>query len=243
MIAAVALVADQLVVRMAAVARRALRRVGIVREHPFAVAARLQQHQLRRVGEALQEGVVDAVAGDQLVQQRHEERAVGAGLDRDPFVGDRRVAGAHRVDRDEAAAPALELRDRDLQRIRVVVLGGADHHEQLGAVEVRPAELPEAAADRVDHAGGHVHRAEAAVGRVVRRAEIAREQAGQGLHLVAAGEERELLRVGGADSPQAVLEDLEGTLPRDRLELAGAALAARLAQQRLARAAPATPAS
>ena len=121
------------------------------------------------------------------------------GLDRDPFVGDRRVAGAHRVDRDEAAAPALELRDRDLQRIRVVVFGGADHHEQLRALEVRPAELPEAAADRVDHAGGHVHRAEAAVRRVVRRAEVAREQAGQRLHLVAAGEERELLRVGGAD--------------------------------------------
>ena len=170
---------------------------------------------------------------DQLVQQRHEERAVGARLDRDPLVGDRRVAGAHRVDRDEAAARALELRDRDLQRVRVMVLGGADHHEQLGALEVRPAEFPEAAADRVDHAGGHVHRAEAAVRRVVRRAELAREQAGQRLHLVAAGEERELLRVGGADPRQPLVEDREGTLPRDRLELAGAALAARLAQQRL----------
>jgi hypothetical protein len=134
------------------------------------------------------------------VQQRHEQRAVGAGADRDPFVGDGGIAGAHRVDRDEAAARALELAQRDLHRVAVVVLGGADHHEQLGAVQVRAAEFPEAAADRVDHAGGHVDRAEAAVRRVVRRAELAREQAGERLHLVAAGEQRELLRVGRADA-------------------------------------------
>ena len=217
---------------MAPVARRPLRRIGVVGEHALAVAAGLEQHQLRRVGEALEEGVVDAVARDQHVQERHQERAIGARLDRDPLVGDRRVAGAHRVDRDEAAALALELRDRDLERIRVMVLGRADHHEQLRPLEVRPAELPEAAADRVDHAGGHVHRAEAAVRRVVRRAEVAREQARQRLHLVAAGEERELLRVGGADPAQALLEDREGALPRDRLELAGAALAPGLPQQR-----------
>jgi hypothetical protein len=88
----------------------------------------------------------------------------------------------------------------------VVVLGGADHHEELGAVQVGPAELPEAAADGVDHAGGHVHRAEAAVRRVVGRAELAREQAGQRLHLVAPGEQRELLRVGGAQVAQALLQ-------------------------------------
>ena len=82
----------------------------------------------------------------------------------------------------------------------MMVLGGADHHEELRALEVGPAELPERAADRVDHAGGHVDRAEAAVRRVVGRAELAREQPGQRLHLVAAGEERELLRIGRADS-------------------------------------------
>ena len=136
------------------------------------------------------------------------------GLDRDPLVGNRRITGAHRVDRDEAAAIALELADRDLHRVAVVVFGGADHHEQLGAVQVGAAELPEAAADGVDHAGGHVDRAEAAVRRVVGRAELAREQAGQRLHLVAAGEQRELLRVGGADLGQALGQDLEGAAPR-----------------------------
>ena len=113
------------------------------------------------------------------MDQREQQRAVGAGADRDPLVGDRGVAGAHRIDRDEAPARALELRDRDLERVGVMVLGGADHHEELRAVEVGPAELPERAADGVDHPRGHVHRAEAAVGGVVGRAELAREQARQ----------------------------------------------------------------
>ena len=223
-------VPDELVVRLAPVAARPGGRV----EHERAlVRAGLEVHELRRVGEALEECVVDAVGADQLVQQRHEQRAVGAGLDRNPLVGDRRVAGAHRIDRDEAPAAALELAERDLERVGVMVLGGADHHEQPGAVEVRPAELPERAADRVDHARGHVDRAEAAVRRVVRGAELAREHPGQRLHLVAAGEERELLRVGGADAREPLVQDLVGALPADRLELARAALGARLAQQRL----------
>ena len=44
-----------------------------------------------------------------LVDHRQQEGAVGAGADRHPFVGDRREAGAHRVDRDEPPAVALEL--------------------------------------------------------------------------------------------------------------------------------------
>jgi hypothetical protein len=115
----------------------------------------------------------------------------------------------------------------------MVVLRRADHDEQLGAVEVRPAEFPERAADGVDHAGGHVHRTEAAVRRVIRRAELAREHAGQRLHLVAAGEQGELLRVGGADLPQAFGQRGEGLLPLDFLELAGAALGPGLALERL----------
>ena len=223
-------VPHQLVVRVAAVARRACGRIE--GEQALALAV-LQHHQLRRVGVALQEGPVDQIGRDQLVQQRHEQGAVGARLDRDPLVGDRRVAGAHRVDRDEATARALELAQRDLHRVAVVVLGGADHHEQPGVVEVGAAELPERAADRVDHPGSHVHRAEAAVRRVVGRAELTREQAGERLHLVAAGEQRELLRVGGSDLLQALGQHLEREVPADRLELAGAAFAALLAQQRL----------
>ncbi len=167
------------------------------------------------------------------MDHRQQEGTVGAGADGHPLVGDRRIAGAHRVDRDEAPAVALELADGDLQRVAVVVLGGADHHEQLGAVEVGPAELPERAADGVDHAGGHVHRTEAAVRGVVRRAELAREQARQRLHLVAPGEERKLLRIGGADAAQAFGEGGEGLLPLDLLEIAGAALGALAPLERL----------
>ncbi len=200
------------------------------------VAGLVGVDQLAGIGVAHQEVAVVQPGQDQLVDQRQQQRAVGAGADRHPLVGDRRVAGAHRVDRDEAAAVALELGDRDLQRVGVVVLGGADHHEQLGAIEVGAAELPERAADRVDHARGHVDRAEAAMRGVVGRAELAREHAGQRLHLVAPGEQRELLRVGGADLGQALGQGRERLFPRDRLELGAAALGAGLAPQRLGQA-------
>ena len=68
---------------------------------------------------------------------------------------------------------------------------------------------------------------------VVGRAELAREQAGKGLHLVASGEEGELLGVGGTKMRQPLLENVEGLVPRDRLELASTTLAAGLAPQRL----------
>ena len=203
---------------------------------PNSSACFVEIHQLAGVGVAHQEIAVVQAERDDLVDQRQQQRAVGAGTDRHPFVGDGRVAGAHRVDRNEATAVALEFGQRDLHRIGVMILGGADHDEQLGAIEVGAAEFPERAADGVDHAGGHVHRAEAAVRRIVGRAELAREQAGQRLHLVASGEQRKFLRIGGADLAQALAEDGERLFPADRLELARAALGARLAAQRLGQA-------
>ena len=202
-------------------------------EHPELVAFRVEVHELPAVRVADQEVAVVEPEGDDLVDQREQQRAVGAGADRHPLVGDRRVAGAHRIDRDEPPAVALELRDRDLQRVRVMVLGGADHHEQLRPVEVGAAELPERPADRVDHPGRHVDRAEPAVRRVVGRAELAREEPGQRLHLVAAGEERELLRVGRADAAEALFEHPERLVPAHLDELAGAAFGAGLAHERL----------
>src|SRR4029077_19009402 len=79
----------------------------------------------------------------------------------------------------------------------------------------------------------HVDRAEAAVRRVIGRAELAREESRQRLHLVAAGEERELLRVRRADLPETLFEYAVGAFPADRLECAVAAVGALLAQQRL----------
>ncbi|KGD38802.1 hypothetical protein DO70_6472 [Burkholderia pseudomallei] len=189
--------------------------------------------QLGRVRVARDEVAVVAAGLDQLANHRHEQRAVGAGADRYPFVGDCRVAGADRVDRDEPSARALEFRDRDLQRIRMMILGGADHEEQLRAIEIGAAEFPERAADRIDHAGRHVRRAKAAVRRVIRRAVLLREQAGERLHLVAAGEEREALRIRRAQMREPLFEHGERDVPRYRLELRAAALGARLAHQRL----------
>ncbi|MCY1365419.1 hypothetical protein D9M69_522640 [compost metagenome] len=69
--------------------------------------------------------------------------------------------------------------------------------------------------------------------RVVGGAELARKQAGQGLHLVAPGEQGELFGVGGADLLQPLLQHREGGFPLDLDKLAVAAFAAGLAQQRL----------
>ena len=69
--------------------------------------------------------------------------------------------------------------------------------------------------------------------RVVGGAELAREQAGQGGHLIASGEQRESFGIGRANLLQAFCQQLKGALPRDRLKLTGAALAAGRAQQRL----------
>ncbi|MBV6477134.1 MAG: hypothetical protein MOGDAGHF_02816 [Rhodocyclaceae bacterium] len=222
-------VPPQLVLRIEAALL--LRHLG-AQEHAELVALLVEVHQLAGVGVAHQEVAVVEALGDDLVDDRQQQCAVGARADRHPLVGDGRVAGAHRVDRDEAAAVALEFRQRDLHRVGVVVLRRADHDEELGAVEVRPAELPEGAADGIDHAGGHVHRAEAAVRRVIGRAELAREEAGQRLHLISAREQGEFLGVVGADLRQALGQDREGLLPGDRLERAFAAFTARLAQQR-----------
>ena len=193
-------------------------------EHAEFVMLVVEIHQLAGVGVAHQKIAVVQTERDDLVDQREQQRAVGAGTYAHPFVGDRRVAGAYRVDGNEAAALALEFRDRDLHRIGVMVFGRADHHEQLGALQIRPAEFPERTADGVDHSGGHVHRTEAAVSGIVGRAELARKQSGQRLHLVAPGEQREFLRIGGAYLSQPLGENIESLFPADLLEFAGTAV-------------------
>ena len=54
---------------------------------------------------------------EQHVHQRQREQAIGARAHRQPFVGDGRVAGAHRIDRHELRAVALQLVEADLDRI------------------------------------------------------------------------------------------------------------------------------
>ena len=176
--------------------------VGVAGDQPVIGVARCVDHQPGGVGPADQVVEVDPPGVQELVDQAHDEEPVGAGADADPFVGNGRVAGADRVDRDDLRTALLELRHAELQGIAVVVLGDAEDQEVAGVLEIRLAELPEAAADAVEAAGRHVDRAEPAMRGVVAGAELAGPEAGETLALVAAGEEGELPRIGLADLAQ-----------------------------------------
>ena len=175
-------------------------------------------HQEARVGVAAQVVEIDLAGAEQLVDQGQDEEPVGAGRDADPFVGDGVVARADRVHAHDLAAIGLELADADLDRVTVVVFGHAEQHEELGAVPVGLAEFPEGTAHGVDPAGGHVDRAEAAVGRVVGRAESLAPEAGEALRLVAAGEKSQLFRGCIADRLEPADGDLERLVPGDFFE-------------------------
>src|SRR5690606_25497750 len=122
-------------------------------------------------------------------------------------------------------AVLLHLAEAQLDRVAVVILGHAPQHQVPTALPVRFAELPEAAADAVQPAGRHVHRAEAAMRGVDQRAELLRPPAGQRLALVATGEEGQLVRIALADPTQPVGGELHRLVPLDLDKLATAALA------------------
>src|SRR6266403_2408766 len=166
------------------------------------------------------------------MDQRQHEQPVGAWPDPDPFVGDRRIAGAHRIYRDEFGAAPAQARQCQLDRVGIMVLGNAEHQEEAGALPIRLAEFPEAAAQRVHAGRGHVDRAETAMRGEVRGAELGRPEPGQRLALVAPGKEGELPRIVGADSPEPAECRLDRLVPLDLAELARATLAD--AEQRLA---------
>ena len=131
---------------------------------------------------------------------------------------------------DDLRAARLQFAEAELDRIRIVILGDAPQHQVFRQRPVRLAEFPEAAAERVHAGRGHVDRAETAVRGVVDRAELLRPPAGQRLRLVAAGEERELVRIALADVAEPFGRERERFVPFDLAEFAGAALAD--AQQR-----------
>ncbi len=58
------------------------------------------------VGVAAQVIDIDPVGFQQLVDEREHEEAVGARPDADPLIGDGRIAGPHRIDRDVFGAAA-----------------------------------------------------------------------------------------------------------------------------------------
>ena len=188
-------------------------------------SARRIDHQPAGIGVAHQVVDIDFTGTQQFMDQRHDEQAVGARPDSDPFVGDCRIAGAHRVDADELGAARLQFADAGLDRVGIVILGDAEHQEIFGPIPVRFAELPERSADGVEPGCRHVDRAEAAMGRIIRRAELLRPPSGQRLTLVTTGEEGELLRIACADIAEPFLRNGQRLVPLDFLELGLAALA------------------
>src|SRR5437899_5833578 len=107
-----------------------------------------------------------------------------------------------------------------------MVLRHAPQEEILGVIPIGRAEFPKRIANRVQTRYGHVDRAEAAVRRPVRRAELLRPQARQRLHLVAPGNESELGGIRRADVWQARGEGIDRLVPHDLDEFAAAARAA-----------------
>ena len=190
-------------------------------------------YELGRVGVAAQKICVVAAVTHQHMSQRQQQRAVGARTDGNPLVGNGTVAGANRVHRDEASARALEPGERGFHRVAVMVLGCAQHDQQARVIKIGATKLPERAADGVHHSGGHVDRAKTAVGGVVGRAKLACKQAGQGLHLIAAGEEGKLFWVGLTKTTQPLLQTGQGLFPADRFKFAATALCAGFATQGL----------
>ena len=199
--------------------------VGIAGEQPVIGGARRMDGQPRRVGVAHQEIEIDLLRLQQFMDDRENQRAVGARPHAEPFVGDGGIGGLHRIDRNVFGAARLELGETRLDRVAVVILGDAEHHEVARVVPVRLAEFPEAATDGIEARGGHVDRTETAMSGIVGRAELLRPPAGQRLALVASGEEGELARVGFADVAQPFGGQRHRLVPFDLLEIAGAALA------------------
>ena len=178
----------------------------------------VQQHW--RVGVAREVVQIYASGLHQAVDQRQNEQPISAGRDADPIIGDGVIPGADRVHPDDPRTAFLQLAQTHLDRVAVMVLGHAKQHEQLGMVPIGLAELPKRAAHRVDASGGHIDRAETAVGRVVRRAESLRPKRCEALRLVAPGEERELFRRFAAQRLQPVGGNLQRLFPADALKLA-----------------------
>ena len=144
----------------------------IAQHHAKLIALLILADQLPRIGVARHKLTVIQPQADQLTNQSHEQSAVRARLDGNPFIGNRRIAAANRIDRNEAPAAALVLRQRGFHRVAVMVFSSADHHKQLGSLQIWPAKLPKASANGVDHARSHVDGAKAAVRGVIGRSEL-----------------------------------------------------------------------
>ncbi len=100
-------------------------------------------YQHRGIGVPGQVVQVDPAGFQQHVHEAEDKQTIRSGLDRQPFVRDRIVAGADRIHGDDPGSARLQSAKAHLDRVGIVVLGHAEEKQQLGAFPVRRAELPE----------------------------------------------------------------------------------------------------
>ena len=89
------------------------RAVFVMHEQAEPVALGVDIDQLAGIRIAGDERAIVQPLRHQHMDDRHEQRTVGAGAYRDPFVGNRGITGAYRVDRNKSAACAFEFGYRD----------------------------------------------------------------------------------------------------------------------------------
>ena len=199
--------------------------VGIAGEQAVFGRARRFHDQMMGVAVAHQIIQIDTAVAQQLVDQCHRQQAVGAGADADPFIGNRTVAGANRIDGDHFRAARFQAAQTEFDGIGIMIFGHAPEHQVIGVFPVRFPELPETAAERVQSAGRHVDRTEAAMGGIVVGSVLLRPPAGQRLRLIASGEKGQSVRIDGTRRAQLFRGQLQGFVPFDFLETVFTALA------------------
>ncbi len=174
-------------------------------------------------------GLVDATAGDQLVEEAQVEEDVRAGSDRDVFPGDLRRLRPPRVDDPDLAAPRLDL-SQSLPRVRHLQEAPLrddrirpDDHQAFHVIEIRERLAEGEAVDLLrdgelvaavlGRRGVHALRADA-VHEALREDRMEKTEARGGPDVHADG-------VGAVVAPESLhlLADLlERLLPRDALE-------------------------
>ena len=106
------------------------------------VAGRVLVNQAGGVGETGEVFKVDLACFHQAMDEGQNEQPVGAGGDADPFVGDRVVTGADRVDADDLRPAFLQFAEAHLDRVGIVVFGDAEQHEEFWCDPSRAGRTP-----------------------------------------------------------------------------------------------------
>ena len=166
------------------------------------------------------------------MHDRERKKAIRTGPYWHPLVGDRGVAGANRIDRHKLGAVAFQFFKADLDGIGRMIFGDTPEDKVFRTIPIGRAEFPERKSDRVKTRRRHVNRAKSTVRSPVRRAKLLRPQSGKRLHLITASKERKLLRIGRTNVLQARGQRVQRLVPRNRHELARAALRAGLSFHR-----------